>query len=108
MGVRPPQQETKTPTSTEFGIAALDARLQNATIRYPITEEELVRELDDPEIPVDPKGSTITLSEALQHVEATQFEAEYELMNALHPVFESRREQVSGGVLGSLRGILPF
>lgn len=108
MGVRPPQRDAEDPTSIEFGIAALDARLEEGNVTFPATADEVVRSLDDPAIPLDPAGSTISLDAALDHVDSRRFESRRELLNELHPVFESHREGVSSGLLGSLRGMLPF
>lgn len=106
MAVRPPQNDTDEPDSLEFGIAALDGRLESRL--FPATSEELVRELGDPEVPYDAADHTLALSAALDRVDADRFETKNELLRALHPVFERERERGSGGVLGRLRSLLPF
>lgn len=35
MGVRPPQNDSSTPDVIEFGIAALDARIQESNVEFP-------------------------------------------------------------------------
>lgn len=109
MGVRPPADDTdEEPETISFGIAALDARLEDADISYPVEQETLVRSLGDPEIPYDPAGNAVRLSEALDQTHLSRFETEQELLNALHPVFESYRQNAAGGIVAQLRSMLPF
>ena len=109
MGMRPPPSDDgDEPDVITFGIAALDARLTEAEVRYPTDAETLVRELGDPEVPYDVNGSSVRLSEALEETHIERFETEQELLNALHPVFEQYRERSAGGILAQLRGLLPF
>lgn len=106
MAARPPQNDSEEPDSIEFGIAALDGRLDDAS--FPATADELVRDLDDPEVPVDAAEHTIRLSEALSQVEQDQFETRNELLRALHPVFERERRKAGSGIVGRLKALLPF
>lgn len=109
MGVRPPADgPDREPDTVSFGIAALDARLEEANLTYPVEEEALVRSLGDPEIPYDPAGNTVSLSEALDRSHMSRFTSEQELLNALHPVFESYRQGAGGGIVAQLRSLLPF
>lgn len=106
MAVRPPQSDTDEPDSLEFGIAALDGRIDAGL--FPATADELVLQLGDPEIPYDAAEHTLALSRALERVEADEFETKNELLRALHPVFERERKQRSTGLLARLRSMLPF
>jgi hypothetical protein len=109
MGVRPPQQgEDDAPETIAFGIAALDEHLDRADLTFPATNEELIGTLDDPAIPYDAKGNEMRLSEALSEVPLSRFETRQELMNRLHPIFESRRERANNSIVGQLRSLLPF
>lgn len=108
MGVRPPTGSTDPPDTVEFGIAALASELEDAELDYPTDRDAVVRSLGDPDVPVTASGRTIPLSRALDDVDVSQFDSERELLNALHPVFESYRANVSTGVLASVRDILPF
>lgn len=109
MGMRPPPSDNgEEPDTVTFGIAALDARLEEAEIRYPTDAQSVVRALGDPEVPYDANGSSVALSEALEETHVSRFETEQELLNALHPVFERYRERSAGGILAQLRSLLPF
>ncbi|MFB6173412.1 MAG: hypothetical protein ABEI39_02100 [Halobacteriales archaeon] len=108
MGVRPPQQDDDEPSTIEFGIAALAARLDDSELVYPLAGEELVEELGDPEIPIDANGRRVPLSRVLGEVSQRRFDSQQELLNALHPVFESYRDRTSTGILASIRAMLPF
>ncbi|WP_336135682.1 hypothetical protein [Natronomonas amylolytica] len=109
MGVRPPQQSDDTePEAVAFGIAALDVHLEEADVAFPITREALLEAVGNPEIPYDVAGDTITLERALDETHHQRFETRQELLNALHPVFEAKRERASKTVIGRLRSMLPF
>ncbi|WP_178917256.1 hypothetical protein [Natronomonas gomsonensis] len=109
MGVRPPQQGgDEVPDTVAFGIAALDEHLDRAEIQFPATQRELLDALDDPKIPYDAAGNTLSLSEALDNTHVSNFETKQNLMNALHPVFEARRQAANGSLVGQLRSLLPF
>jgi hypothetical protein len=109
MGVRPPQQsDDDEPEIVAFGIAALDAHLEDSDLVFPKTQGELLAELGNPEIPYDAAGDTISLERALDDTHLQRFETRQELLNALHPVFEARRERARDSVLGRLRSMLPF
>jgi hypothetical protein len=105
MGVRPPQDDAEEPDSLAFGIAALDERLDRAEVTYPTDAEEVVRELGDPDIAYDPSGHSMALSEALEQIGKNRFDAEDELLDALHPVFEQRRRSGPSGLLDRLRSL---
>ncbi len=109
MGVRPPQQGTdETPESIAFGIAVLDERLDGAELYFPATKNEVLDALGDQQVPYNGAGNTIALSTALDETHHNRFEHRQELMNALHPVFEAKREEAKGGFVGRLRSLLPF
>jgi hypothetical protein len=108
MAARPPQNDDSSPDAIEFGIAALDARLDGDAVEFPATADELVRALDDPTVPYDASGNGIALSEALESIPQNRFGSKTELLDVLHPVFEERRSSGPSGVIGRLRGLLPF
>jgi hypothetical protein len=109
MGVQPPSNDIETePDVVEFGIAALAASLDSREIDYPITTERLAREHGDVTVPVDVSGHEIRLEEALDKAGSGEFDSEADLLDALHPVFESEREAVSRSLVAQLRGLLPF
>lgn len=109
MGVRPPQQgDDDEPETVAFGIAALDEHLERGNVTFPTTEAELLEALDDPAVPYDAKGNEIPLSAALEDTHVSHFETRQELLNALHPVFEARRERANNSIVGQLRSLLPF
>jgi hypothetical protein len=106
MGARPPQDDdADEPESLAFGIAALAERLDRADVSYPVGSTELVRALDDPDIPCDPAGNGLALSTALERTGEERFDSEDELLDALHPVFEEYRRSASTGLLGRLRSL---
>lgn len=108
MGVQPPGDDAQsTPETIEFGIAALDARLDGADLEWPATAEELVDALEDAQIPYDAAGNTVGLQEALAEIPEDRFDSEQMLKDRLHPVFENHRANASG-LFGQLRALLPF
>jgi len=109
MGVRPPSNDVDDePDVIEFGIAALDARLEDANVTYPVSAAELDDEYGQVEVPFDATGHTTTLHEALSDVDREEFETQQDLLNALHPVFERKRQATSNSILSQLRGLVPF
>lgn len=96
------------PEVVEFGIPVVDERLQEAGVTFPVTAEELEAVLGETDIPYDAAGRTVKLSTALGEVDADRFDSDHELLDALHPVFEGYRERTASGVIGALRGLLPF
>lgn len=109
MGVQPPSDDIdEGPDVVEFGIAALDARLEELDIAYPTDAETLRREYGDVTVPIDAAGTEIRLETALEAVEHQQFETEREVLNALHPVFEEKRARSSRNLLAQLRDLVPF
>jgi len=108
MAARPPGGGgSSEPEAIEFGIAALDARIEEADVSFPATGDEIVDALGDPAVPYDAKGRTIELSEAIERLPHATFENETELLDALYPVFDEARRN-SGGFLDDLRDMLPF
>lgn len=109
MGVRPPSNDIEDePDVIEFGIAALDARLEQLEVAFPADSDRLRREYGSLTVPIDAAGTEIALDEALHAADQTTFETEQDLLNALHPVFERRREKASRSVLAQLRALVPF
>lgn len=108
MGVRPPANDDDEPEVIEFGIAALDARLSDVDIDYPADARNLSKQIGHVEVPYDAAGHTMTVAEALEETDYRHFEHEQELLNALHPVFERRREARGNSILGQLRSLVPF
>lgn len=109
MGVRPPSNDDDdSPEVIEFGIAALDETLSDANVSYPTDVKSLSDELGHVEVPCDAAGHSISLEEALGRTDRRQFEHEQELLNALHPVFEARREATGSSLLAQLRSLFPF
>jgi hypothetical protein len=108
MGVQPPQDDSSSPDAIEFGIAALDARLNETDLEFPATQEELLLAVDDTAIPYNAAGRTLELAVALEEIPQRRFENETELLDRLHPIFERQRRTASGGLVGRLRSLLPF
>lgn len=104
----PPDDGDDEPETVTFGIAALDARVEDAGITFPAEASDIVRQLGDPDIPYDASGHAVALSEVMEKTHVTRFESEQELLNELHPVFESYRERAASGILAQLRAMLPF
>ena len=109
MGVQPPSNDVdEEPDVIEFGIAALDARLEELDLTFPTDADRLRREYGDLTVPVDAAGTEITLAEALDGTDHREFSSEQDLLNALHPIFEERREKTSRSLLAQLRALVPF
>ncbi|GAB3410700.1 hypothetical protein GCM10027435_01570 [Haloparvum alkalitolerans] len=107
MAARPPTGGTEEPDAIEFGIAALDARLDETELQFPATAEEVRAAVRNAEVPYDASGHTVTLDAALAETDADRFETRTELLDELHPVFERRRRR-GGGPIARLRDLLPF
>jgi len=108
MGVRPPADDTDEPDVIEFGIAALDARLADYEIDYPVETAELRRVLGDMEIPYNAAGNTLRVGDALSEADRREFDDEQELLATLHPIFERKREQTGSSLIAQLRALVPF
>lgn len=108
MAARPPPNDSSDPDHLEFGIAALAARLDDAEIEYPATADEIVAAIDATAVPVDGSGNTVELSKAFDRLAQSRFENETEVLDVLHPVFETYRAEAGSGVIGRLRSLLPF
>ncbi|MFC7154825.1 hypothetical protein ACFQPA_05065 [Halomarina halobia] len=109
MGVRPPTDDNlDEPDTLAFGIAALDERLERADLVFPADAADVRAAVGDEAIPYDASGGTMTVAEALDETSAAHFEHKGELLNALHPVFEERRQRAAPGFLGRLRSLVPF
>lgn len=108
MGVRPPQNDSSPPDTVEFGIAALDARLDESDLEFPATHEEIPLAVENTANPYNAAGRTLELAVALEKIPKRHFENEIELLDELHPVFEHQRRTASGGLVSRLRALLPF
>jgi len=109
MGVQPPSDGVdEEPDVVEFGIAALDAKLEGREVHYPVSSEALAREHGDLQIPVDASGHEVALDAVLEKCGRQEFDSEQDLLEALHPVFEAEREAVSRSILAQLRSMVPF
>ncbi|AKH97683.1 hypothetical protein [Halanaeroarchaeum sulfurireducens] len=106
MAAVPPPSDEDEPDAVAFGIPALDDRLRRTDVDFPIRAEELVDELGNPDVPYDPSGRTISLSEAVDRSGRDRFETRRDFLNALHPVFEDARS--SGGIRGWLERFIPL
>ena len=108
MAARPPSNDTDDePEIVEFGIAALDARVKEWELSFPVTATDLAETHGDLTVAVDPAGHEMTLRTALVQCDRESFDTRQELLNALHPVFEDKRES-GGGILGRLRALIPL
>jgi hypothetical protein len=109
MGVQPPSDGIEEePDVVEFGIAALDARVERLDIEFPVQARTLADRHGDVTIPIDAAGTEITLREAVEAAGPTEFDSEQDLLNALHPVFEAKRSAASRSLLARLRSLMPF
>jgi len=109
MGVRPPSNDVDDePDVVEFGIAALDARLADADVAYPVSKTDLEDRFGDATVPYDAAGHEMSVSEALAGTNDRTFDSKAELLNALHPVFEQKRQSARTGLLAQLRAMIPF
>jgi hypothetical protein len=108
MGVRPPRNETSEPDAIEFGIAAVDARLDERDLSFPTDRETARSAFRGESVPYDAAGNTVAFETLLDEVEVERFEDEQELLNALHPVFEEYRASKTPSFLQGVRSLLPF
>ncbi len=108
MGVRPPSDDTDEPDVIEFGIAALDDDLSEADVQFPTDTATLRREVGHVSVPYNADGATVSLDSLLEDVGRRQFENEQELLNALHPAFERKREAAGRSLIAQLRSLVPF
>lgn len=107
MARAPPPGDSE-PDIIEFGIPVLDDRLEEASVTFPATRDELEAAVGSMEVPYDAAGHSLRLENALGELEAERFDTKTELLDALHPVFETYRQRASTGLFGSLRSLLPF
>lgn len=109
MGVQPPADDLdEGPDVVEFGIAALDAELPESGLTFPLHARDLRENYGDLSIPVDAGGTEMRLADALDRCEREEFQTRQDLLNALHPVFEAKREAVSNSLFAQLRSLVPF
>lgn len=109
MAARPPSNDMDDgPDVTEFGIAALDAAVEDWDVSFPLSAEELRAEYGEEHIAIDVSGHEMSLDTALADCPQRRFDDKQDLLNALHPIFETERERLSNSLLGQLRALLPF
>lgn len=109
MGVQPPSNDaTGEPDVVEFGIAALGARVDGFDVEFPVEAATLVDRYGDVTVPVDAAGSEVSVREAVRASGRQRFDSEQDLLNALHPVFEEKREATSRSLVARLRALVPF
>ncbi|MCL9813129.1 hypothetical protein [Natranaeroarchaeum aerophilus] len=108
MAARPPSNGSEEPDAIEFGIAAVDARLGETDLTFPATDDEIVDAIRNDSIPFNSHGFTVDLRTALEETGRSEFDSEQDLLNALYPVFEERRNSTSVGLLAQIRDMLPF
>jgi hypothetical protein len=97
MGVRPPaDDEEDEPVTVAFGIAAVDDRLEGLEVSFPASASEVRDAVGDVEVPYDTRGHTVSLAEVVAACDRSEFEDEQEFLNALHPVFERKRQEGAG------------
>lgn len=108
MGVRPPTTGgNEDRSAVVFGIAEVDERLDGTDVSFPATAEELAAALGDAEVRYDAEGHTMSVSTAVERTQPARFDSRTHLLNELHPVFESERQQRGFGVLSWLRSVVP-
>lgn len=106
MGIRPPTGDgIDDAGAVEFGIAAVDGLLEDATVTFPTDLETVHRELGDREVAVDPSGRTVPFARVLEDLEVEEFEDAAAFKEALHPIFEEYRSR-SVGLIGTVRAWL--
>jgi hypothetical protein len=109
MGVRPPDSgSSESPDVIEFGIAAVDERLDLDALSYPVDVAELREEFGGVEVPYTASGQTTDMTTVLKRVDAREFDSKRALLNELHPVFEEMRASASSSIIGQLRALVPF
>jgi hypothetical protein len=107
MAARPPSNDLDDePDTVEFGIVALEARVDDRDVSFPVSASELRSAHGDLRLAVGPSGREISLADAIAACNQDSFESKQELLNAMHPVFENERSAT--GILGRLRALLPF
>lgn len=106
MAAPPPQGDDAEAETIAFGIAAVDEALEATELSFPADADEILEATGDRDIPYDTRGRTIRLSTAIEESEGRHFDTRRELLNALHPVFEEKRD--SSGLSGWVRTLLPF
>lgn len=89
----------------EFGIVALEARLEDADLSYPASPADVTAALDEDTIPYGPGGGTVRVERVLERTDRAEFRSRDDLLEATHPVFEDLRANGTG-VVGWLKSLL--
>ena len=103
--MRPPRNDSSEPDTLEFGIAALNARIDESGAQFPATAEEVLESVQSTDIPYDGSGNTISLREVLEEVGKSEFDNQTELLNAVHPIFEDKRANAAPGFVERIRNV---
>lgn len=106
MAAPPSGRDADEPDAVAFGIAAVEAELESNDVTFPADAVEILQAIGDPDVPYDPWGDSIELSSAIDATGKQSFDSRREFLNALHPVFEAKRD--GGGLSGWLRSLLPL
>jgi hypothetical protein len=101
--MRPPQNESSEPDTIEFGIAALNARIDDSGVSFPATAGEVVESVQTADIPYDGSGNTIHLGEVLSQAGQQEFDNQTELLNTVHPIFEEKRANSAPGFIERIK-----
>lgn len=101
--MRPPRNDSSEPDTLEFGIAALNARIDESDVSFPATAGEVLDSVQSTDIPYDGSGNTISLREVLEEVGQKEFDNQTELLNAVHPIFEDKRANAAPGFVERIR-----
>lgn len=88
-----------------FGIAAVDEHLSAADVSYPVTPDELLEAVGDPEVQCGPNAHDVSLSTVLERTNRRQFDSRQELLDQLHDAFEYERRE-SNGLVNWLRSLV--
>lgn len=92
--MRPPaDDDEEEPVTVAFGIAAVDDRLDELGVSFPASESEVRDAVGDVDVPYDTRGHTVSLGEVVAACDRSEFEDEQDFLNALHPVFERKRQE---------------
>lgn len=98
MAARPPPADDEPDEPTAFGIVAVDDYLEDATLEFPATPQDVVDALGDRDVRCGPNAHEIALSTALDRTGRRQFDTRRELLDELHEVFERERRGSTGFV----------
>lgn len=105
MAARPPTGDDDTQEPSVFGIAAVDEHLSGANFSYPVTPDEILDAVGDPEVQCGPNAHDVSLSTALERTNRQRFDSRTDLLDELHDAFEYERRG-SNGLVNWLRSLV--